>query len=113
MVFRNFKIADNGMAAISIWSTDYSPPRTVRIENCLIVGLSFGNANWYARPELVVERKRVGIIAPNSDGLEIFNVRFYNYFNFGKEDTFVTLETCARCDDIKRAISGGKTTYTK
>ena len=97
LTLKGFKLVDNGMAGLVIWTIGFSPQKTAIVEDCLIVGLSFGNANWYARPELVVERKRVGLIIPNSESLYVKNIRFYNYHNFGPEDTFVALESCARC----------------
>jgi len=32
---------------IVIWTGFYAPPKANMVDDCLVVGLSYGNANWY------------------------------------------------------------------
>ena len=78
------------------------------VDNALIVGRSKGNSKDWSptgRPELTHEKKIVGIVGPNSDGLFVKNTKFYNFEASAsipetKNYKFVALESCAHCSTI-------------
>ena len=68
------------MAGVILWSTYFTEVGNTHLKDIMIVGHSKGNFEWPRKtPEY--EDKMVGIVTPNSDGLQIENVRFYNFEN--------------------------------
>jgi len=101
--FKNFKIADSGMAGIEVSVTNFFGDNMAQIDGALIVGRTSNNiAGGY-----LDQRDAHGIMTPRSENFVVKNVKFYN-FNFGTGHT-AALSSCSHCMHGVDTDSGART----
>jgi len=72
-------------------------------EDCLVVGVSQGNAPT-SNLDYLYKNSR-GIIASRTDGLRFSGIKFFNFKPY-----MTPLQSCSECWNMKVWVTGGKTT---
>ena len=98
--FNGFLIADSNIAGIQISDTMNTYIDGMKLNGCLIVGISL---NLFNETHI----NAVGLITPRTDNLFVFNVAF---FNFTQNQQMKALLSCSKCWNYNLGITGGKTT---
>jgi hypothetical protein len=92
-------IADSKFAGMQSHKGNWSDEGAV-LDNALIVGKSFGNAN----PDEYYNGARA-LVVPRTNGFLAKNIKIYN---FGSNTALI--ESCSVCWNMKMWVTGGKNT---
>jgi hypothetical protein len=100
VIFKNFKIADNGIAGVEFAIIEGVRDGYAILEDAIIVG----NTDLNDRDDIIKNSNTHGVIGPKTDLFTIRNAKFYN-FDFRNS---AALGTCSHCFHPSASDRGGR-----
>lgn len=104
VIFKNFRIADSGIAAIEVSLVEGVEDNRTFIEG----GLAVGNTYLNDEDNIIAQRQVFGFWGPRTENMTVTGLTFFNY-----EDNFsAAFTTCSHCFHPAATDSGGRTIRT-
>lgn len=105
VIFKNFKVADSGIAGIEFSAIeDLHEPGRAKVEG----GIVIGNTRVNDEDGLLESRTVWGVIGPRTEFFTVDGVAFYNFDFAGS----AAVGTCSHCFHPAATDSGGRTLIT-